>query len=285
VFAGLLNQARERNCSIWASLGCSGIGKEDHTIKRWRPAVFEGKLWVTKETGMANDVRHAAWQTERRFAVRLLPEDGPSADLASGLTEFLDAFDFASEWVSREDPARDGTTSLAIVETQDGVAEEVWTYTPGQPAPDFSPLNWAAVPAFPNRERRSRLSQRVSAAAGNRAASAAPPSPAWPPAVVAPAPDPVVDWAEQPVPSETPLRKEPAPRAAPRKWLRARVRAAWGDRVSRGCLIGFGASLWFSVGLADPQFLLPLLALSPALWWRERNRDMSPPEAEPEDWV
>jgi hypothetical protein len=85
---------------------------------------------------MANETRHAAWQTERRFAVRLLPEDGPPADLASGLTEFLDAFDLASEWVSREDPARDGTASLAIVETHDGVAEEVWTYTPGQPPAD-----------------------------------------------------------------------------------------------------------------------------------------------------
>ena len=113
---------------------------------------------------MAHDVRHAAWQTERRFAVRILPEDGPPADLASGLTEFLDAFDFASEWVSREDPARDGTASLAIVETQDGVAEEVWTYTPGQPAPDFSPLSWPAVPEFPSRQRKSRLRERVGTA-------------------------------------------------------------------------------------------------------------------------
>ena len=107
---------------------------------------------------MAHETRHAAWQTERRFAVRLLPEDGPPADLADGLTEFLDAFDLASEWASREDPARDGTARLAIVETQDGVAEEVWTYTPGQPAPDLSPLSWTAVPEFPSRQRKSRRS-------------------------------------------------------------------------------------------------------------------------------
>src|SRR5437868_15195214 len=113
-FAGLLNHARDRNFSIWALVGVWGMGKEDHTIKRWRSAAVESKLRVTEETGMANETRHAAWQTERSFVVRILPEDGPPADLARGLTEFLDAFDFASEWVSREDPARDGTSRLAI---------------------------------------------------------------------------------------------------------------------------------------------------------------------------
>ena len=164
VLAGLLNQARERSFSIWASVGCSGIGKEDHTIKRWRPAAFAGKLRVTKGEGMAQELRHAAWQTERSFTVRLIPEGGPPADLASGLMEFLDAFDLASDWVSREDPGRDGTVSLAIVETQDGLAEEVWTYTPGQPAPDFSPLTWPPVPEFPSRKRKSRLRERVESA-------------------------------------------------------------------------------------------------------------------------
>jgi hypothetical protein len=231
---------------------------------------------------MAQELRHAAWQTERRFTVRLVPEDGPPADLASGLTEFLDAFDLASDWVSREDPGRDGTASLAIVEFHDGVAEEIWTYTPGQPAADLTPLTWPHVPEFPKRERRSRLSQRVSAAAGNRAPKALPPSPAWPPPV-APVPE---RGLEQPAPREAPTpRIAAAPREAPRKWIRARVRAAWGDRLSRSCLIGSGASLWFTVGLADPQFLLPLLVFSPALWWRERNRDLTPPKAEPEDWL
>ena len=131
VFAGLLNQARERNLSIWASVGCSGIVKENHTIKRWRPEGFSGKLRVTEERSMAQETRHAAWQTERSFAVRLLPEAGPPTDLASGLTEFLDAFDLASEWVSREDPARDGAASLAIIETRDGVPEEVSTSASG----------------------------------------------------------------------------------------------------------------------------------------------------------
>ena len=226
---------------------------------------------------MAHETRHAAWQTERRFAVRLLPEDGPPADLASGFTEFLDAFDLASEWVSREDPARDGTASLAIVETQDGVAEEVWTYTPGQsPAADVSPLSWAAPPAFPTKQRKSRLRERVgTAVVVDRA----------PPVVVPPSPLQLPVVVARPEP--TPVRTEEvaAPRESPRQWLRAWVRTAWNDRLSRVFLIGSGASLWFTVGLADPHFLLPLLVFMPGLWWRHRSRDETPREVEPEDWV
>jgi len=237
--------------------------------------VFESKLWVTKETGMANETRHAAWQTERRFAVRLLPEDGPPADLASGLTEFLDAFDLASEWVSREDPARDGTASLAIVETQDGVAEEVWTYHPGQPAPDVSPLRWAAPPEFPSRQRKSRLRERVgTAVVVERAPTVVPPSPPQRAVAVA-----------RPEPKPVRTAEVAAARESPRQWLRTWVRTAWNDRLSRVCLIGSGASLWFSVGLADPHFLLPLLVFLPALWWRHRNRVEPATEAEPEDWL
>jgi hypothetical protein len=63
------------------------------------------------------------------------------------------------------------------------------------------------------------------------------------------------------------------------------VRTAWNDRPSRVFLIGSGASLWFSVGLADPHFLLPPLVSLPALWWRHRNRVEPAAEAEPEDWL
>ena len=60
--------------------------------------------------------------------MRLL-QGGPPTELADGLTEF-DAFDLAFEWLNREDPARTGSATLAIVETCDGVSEEVWTYPP-----------------------------------------------------------------------------------------------------------------------------------------------------------
>src|SRR2546421_5694025 len=189
---------------------------------------------------MANETRHAAWQTERRFAVRLLPEDGPPADLASGLTEFLDAFDFASEWVSREDPARDGTASLAIVETQDGVTDEVWTYTPGQPAADFSPLNWAAVPRFPNRERKSRLRERVEHAGPvvERAPTVVPPSPPQRPVAQRPVEQRPVE--QRPVEQRPVAPPKPeivridvaAASETPRQWVRTRLRAAWNDRLS-----------------------------------------------------
>jgi hypothetical protein len=221
---------------------------------------------------MAHDTRHAAWQTERSFAVRLLPEEGPPADLASGLTEFLDAFDLASDWVSREDPARDGTASLEIVETNDGVAQQVWAYTPAQPPADFSPLTWPGVPDFATRERKSRLRERIG------------PVPVEPTPVVAPPSLPLYAVAP-PQPEIERTKVAATSRGTPRQWIRTRVRAAWNDRLSRCCLIAGGASLWFTVGLADPHFLLPLLVFAAALWWRQRNRDTSASEAEPEDWM
>jgi hypothetical protein len=217
---------------------------------------------------MAQEIRHAAWQTERSFAVRLLPEDGPPADLASGLTEFLDAFDLASEWVSREDPARNGAATLAIIETRDGVTEEVWTYPPGPPVGGqdltarlgFNPLTWVGVPEFNTAERVWPVA--------NHAATVLPSTP--PPLALL---EPEIETTEAAHAAETPRRS-----------VRTTVRAAWDDRLSRCCLIACGISLWFAVGLADPQFLLPLLGFGPALWWRQRDR-ASAPEADAEDWL
>jgi hypothetical protein len=81
-------------------------------------------------------------------------------------------------------------------------------------------------------------------------------------------------------------RAEPAAvRVTARKWILANVRTAWDDRLSRVCLVLSGASLWFTLGLADPQFLAPLLVFGPALWWRRRNQEAQPPETETEDWL
>jgi hypothetical protein len=225
---------------------------------------------------MAQETRHAAWQTERSFAVRLLPEAGPPTDLASGLTEFLDAFDLASEWVSREDPARNGAATLAIIETRDGVTGEVWSYPPGPPVGGqdltarlgFNPLTWVGVPEFNADDRKSRLRQRVWPVADS-APTVLPSTP--PPLALL---EPEIERTEAAAPAYE----------APRRSIRARVRAAWDDRISRCCLIASGVSLWFTVGLADPLFLLPLLGFGPALWWRERIL-ASAPEAETEDWL
>jgi hypothetical protein len=228
---------------------------------------------------MAQETRHAAWQTERSFAVQLLPEGGPPTELASGLTEFLDAFDLASEWVSREDPGRDGGATLAIIETRDGVTAEVWSYPPAQPTGGqeliarlgFNPLTWVGVPEYSGDEQKSFLQQRVPSVAPSVAPSAPPPPPL--PPVVFSEPEPEIDAIDHP----------PAPETR-RMSIRVTVRAAWDDRVSRCCLIASGVTLWFSVGLADPQFLLPLLGFGPALWWRQRER-ASAPEPDVDDWL
>jgi hypothetical protein len=284
---------------------------------------------------MASETRHAAWQTERRFALRLLPEGGAPTDLADGLTDFLDAFDLAFEWLNREDPARTGTATLAIVETSDGVSEEVWTYPPapgnGQELVTrlgFNPLNWPGVPGFSADERKTRLRQRVGATDPRadaavspkvdhvRTATAEPVASVAPPNVTQPsvAPPNVTQPSVAPPnvtqPSAAPPRVtqpsallEPEVRPVDRhttridrtelaalratvfSWIRTNVRTAWDDRLSRCCLIGSGASLWFSVGLADPQFLVPLLVFLPALWWRERNREAPVPDVDNEDWL
>jgi len=104
---------------------------------------------------MAEPPRHAAWRNPRTFAVKLQPQQGAPIELANGFSDFLDAFDFASDWLAREDPGRDGTAGLAIVETRDGVTEEVWTYPVDRRHPPlerddlvklfgFDPFSWNA---------------------------------------------------------------------------------------------------------------------------------------------
>ena len=258
----------------------------------------------------STETRHAAWQTERRFAVRLLPEGGPPTDLADGLTEFLDAFDLAFEWLNREDPARTGLATLAILETCDGVSEEVWTYPPlpanGQELVKrlgFNPVSWAGVPGYSTDERKSRLRQRVGATGPrgdeapppkveHAAARNAEPAPIVAPRValpvISPEPEPEPERNPTPVDRDTAFidSTEPATaRLATRKWILASVRAAWDDRLARCCLVLSGASLWFALGLADPRVLAPLLVFVPALWWRHRNREAPAPDSETEDWL
>src|SRR5579859_8005769 len=166
-----------RSCSSfargWARAARSSSGRPAEESHNQVIAVhdFSGQAQVDRGEGMAtSETRHAAWRTERQFAVRLLPEGGPPTELADGLTEFFDAFDLAFEWLNREDPARTGTATLAIVETCDGVSEEVWTYPPlpsnGEELTarlGFNPANWVGAPGYSKNERTSRLRQRVGA--------------------------------------------------------------------------------------------------------------------------
>ena len=267
-----------------------------------------------------SETRHAAWRTERQFAVRLLPEGGPPTELADGLTEFFDAFDLAFEWLNREDPARTGSATLAIVETCEGVSEEVWTYPPLPSSNEeltarlgFNPANWVGAPGYSKGERTSRLRERVGAdgpraeeapwqqierAVRGETAPRVEPSVEAEPVAVEPVvvPEPSREPKPRPATAARETFRAPDPprvdtsersvaRVVTRKWILTNVRAAWDDQLSRWSLILSGACLWFALGLADPRVLVPLLVFVPTLEWRRRNREAQPPETETEDWL
>lgn len=266
---------------------------------------------------MAGETRHAAWQKERSFAVRLLPEEGPPADLARGIPEFLDAVDFAFDWLNREDPSRRGTPSVAIFETAGGEAAAVWSYPPAPPEGPalvelfgFNPVTWkSGVQEYSSAETRRpspSFAPTVSAITVPR-----PPAVPQPPAVPTPSPPAPEAAADGPVdalvePAPVPAREpvavihevvtvdddepvvERTTRAAvmpTRKWIGAMARVAWADPVARGCIFVAAAALWLSLGLADPAFIALLLVALPTLWWRLRRRGGALAEAESEDWL
>jgi len=235
---------------------------------------------------MASNTRHAAWQ-ERRFAVKVYPVDGSQLELASDLSDFFDAVDFASEWLTSEDPARNGSVKLAIIETRDGVSEEVWSYPP---APShagelvgrlgFDPVTWEGTPDYSAAEHKSRLSERV--------ASSATRLPLRQPLPETPLPAPVVEAPPSRPATAPPATRAPVPvdaRVAVRKWLRTNLRLAWDDRVSRVLLILAGATLWFTVGLAEPTLLIPLAIFVGGLWWRHEHRPAPVENTVHEEWL
>jgi hypothetical protein len=215
--------------------------------------------------------------------------DGSQTELACDLTDFLDAVDFAFDWLNSEDPARNGTATLAIVETHDGVSEEVWTYPPAPSSAGelvnrlgFNPVTWAGIPDYSAAEHKSRLRERVASTAARL------PLPETP--VLAP----VVE--EPRAPTLSPAPPPPAPprvratvpvdaHVAARKWIRTNARIAWDDRISRILLILAGATLWFTIGLADPTFLVPLAIFAGGLWWRHGHRPPPAADAKHEEWL
>lgn len=99
---------------------------------------------------MAAEYRHAAWHTDKSFAVQLLVEHERPMDLASGLPDFLAATDVAFDWLNQEDPTRTGSVNLVIVERRPDASSTVWSYpppvrSPGQDLIDlfgFNPAAW-----------------------------------------------------------------------------------------------------------------------------------------------
>jgi hypothetical protein len=109
-------------------------------------------MHASKGGSMALGGSHAAARSERRYAVRLLAGPDPATDLADGFEDFLDATDFAVEWLDREDPAREQTRRLVILERTGENSREVWRYpaerrTEAQGLLDvfgFDPTTWRA---------------------------------------------------------------------------------------------------------------------------------------------
>jgi hypothetical protein len=226
--------------------------------------------------------------------VKLYPADGQQTELACDLTDFLDAVDFAVDWLNTKDPARNGTATLAIVELHDGEAHEVWTYPPPPGTADqlvgrlgFNPVTWAGVPDYSAAEQKSRLRARVASTAARLPLAQVDATPLPVPAETAPAPE-AAPIAPKPEPEP-----RPAPPRAPaadvridaRKWLRTNARIAWNDRISRVLLILAGATLWFTIGLADPVLLVPLALFAGALWWRHGHRPEPVDDPDDVDWL
>jgi hypothetical protein len=276
---------------------------------------------LIEETSMATPTRHAAWRNERSFTVRLLPEQGPPVDLASGLADFLDAFDCAFEWLMREDPARDGAASLVILETREGVAEKVWAFPPEQPAEDqrpvkvfgFDPVNWKPRMAELSADHRIGPMRQAATAGDTQATvlggscgstlpTAAAAQMGRPKLVHAGEAEGERKIAPSLAPPIVPLEPETIPlereatmvrnsqgataRASTDGRIGAAVRAMWDEPVSRGCLLLAVASLWLSLFLTGPSPLALLLLALLGLWWRRDKRAaIATVEADSDDWL
>lgn len=253
---------------------------------------------------MATEIRHAAWQNQRTYAVRLLSGPGPAADIAEGLDELLDAVDFALEWLDRVDPERDRGTRLVILETRAGVTEEVWTY-PSERRDEgrglvelfgYDPVTWkSGVREFSAAERRARLSDRIRPAAG---APPHPRPPLDPPRRPEPEPEPTSEpprteraasghesRAQAPAADAEAIELEPHTGAPPaddtaklqavlavaRRSIQVATHDLWDDRLSRSGLLVAIASVWLAIALADLRFLFALLLSAPAVYWRQRS--------------
>ena len=184
---------------------------------------------------MASKNSHAAWQTERTFTVRVLPEEGEPTELAAGLGDYLEAVDLATEWVERTDPKRTGTTPIEIVESREGGEATVWEYPPDHQPPKlvqifgFDPVGWVSgVQDFKGARRTPTPAPPLRAVQPRTPVS----PPLKPQAKPQPAPARVPTLRRQAVPT---LRSQAAPTL--RSQAVPFLHSAWADPVSRACLL------------------------------------------------
>jgi hypothetical protein len=233
---------------------------------------------------MVNSDSHAATNGESTFAVILLPGEGaPPAELAGALGSLSEAFEHAAEWLDREDASRAGTVKLAIIEDRGGAISTVWSYPPEHmPATagaglvqvfGFDPVHWNPQAA------RGRVSP--SPGSSDRLPSNPPPPPAFRHESYAEGDEPAPTIAVGPPP-----HREPAG-ALSRLNARRTLRITWEDRVLRTFLVMSAASLWLTVTLTEPRFLVVfLLALCAGTWWhRLRARASVGSETDIDDWL
>ncbi len=89
---------------------------------------------------MAQHSSHAAWHPEA-YAVYAM--HGTTRVLIGEGETFLEAFDFAADYVDEQDPHRDGT--VARLEIVAG-GKTVWQYAADVPAPVYDPIErWGFV--------------------------------------------------------------------------------------------------------------------------------------------
>jgi hypothetical protein len=226
---------------------------------------------------MAIDASHAAKYDDRTFSVEVLSTGEPATVLAAALSDFLDAVDCATEWLEREDPARTRVPSLAIFATTHGLREQVWAYPP-EPADGatvapkrlvdvfgFDPVKWNPPVAKSNLER-------------GRPPVRQPRRSAEPVAGLRTAPLLEVDLEPTSKPFEAP-RTDGA-----RRRLREELGAAWGDRLSKWCLILGPVFLWLALTLSEPAYVVPFLAAAAALWSRRGRRAAAVAADGVDDW-
>ena len=214
---------------------------------------------------MASKNSHAAWQTERSFAVRVLPEQGNPTELASGVGDYLEAVDLATEWLERTDPKRTGTTPIEIVESREGARRRSGSYPPASRPPTlvdifgFDPIGWVSAVQDFKTERRL-------------------PTPAPPLRVIRPRSS--VPPSLQPHPEPQPALARVATRPLEAVPF---LHSVWTDPVSRACVIVGALALWLTVAFVDASFLALLLPALTGLCWRRSHHGKASAEAPADD--
>ena len=235
---------------------------------------------------MATDQRHAARQDDKRFAVEARLGAERAAVLADDLSDFLDAVDFAMEWLEREDPERTRDIEIAIYSSRAGERERVWAYPATVTTHEvdetrrlvdlfgFDPVTWRPAArdfkAPPNRHP-------VSASRPVEQRYVEPVGPAD--AFEDEEPEDELPHVERPTPGE---RLDAWLASGSRLRLRHSLAAFWADRISRWWLIAGAVFLWLGVTLVAPAYFGPLLAVGAGLWLGRGRR--AKPAATVDDW-